>query len=32
MNATWKAALGVILIFILGWFGGALTTLIVARP
>ncbi|HEV3272407.1 MAG TPA: hypothetical protein VGZ93_09525 [Candidatus Methylacidiphilales bacterium] len=31
MNATWKAAAGVILIFILGWFGGALTTLVIAR-
>ena len=31
MNPTWKAALGVILIFILGWFGGALTTLAFAR-
>jgi len=31
MSPTWKAALGVILVFILGWFGGALTTLIVAR-
>jgi hypothetical protein len=29
MSPTWKAALGVILIFILGWFGGALTTLII---
>ncbi len=29
MNATWKAVLGVILIFILGWFGGALGTLII---
>jgi hypothetical protein len=31
MNTTWKAALGVILIFILGWFGGAVTTLVIAR-
>ncbi|HEX4141078.1 MAG TPA: hypothetical protein VHY09_12065 [Candidatus Methylacidiphilales bacterium] len=31
MSPTWKAALGVILIFILGWFGGALTTLIIAH-
>ena len=31
MSPTWKAALGVIVIFILGWFGGALTTLIIAR-
>ncbi len=31
MNPTWKAALGVIVIFILGWFGGALTTLIIAH-
>lgn len=31
MNPTWKAAAGVILIFILGWFGGALTTLVIAR-
>jgi hypothetical protein len=31
MSPTWKAAIGVILIFILGWFGGALTTLIIAR-
>jgi hypothetical protein len=31
MNPTWKAAIGVILIFILGWFGGALTTLLIAR-
>ena len=31
MNPTWKAALGVIFIFILGWFGGALTTLIIAH-
>jgi len=31
MNPTWKAALGVILIFILGWFGGALTTIVVAQ-
>jgi hypothetical protein len=29
MNPTWKAAIGVILIFILGWFGGALSTLII---
>lgn len=26
MNPTWKAAIGVILIFILGWFGGVLST------
>jgi hypothetical protein len=31
MNPTWKAAIGVILVFILGWFGGALTTLIIAH-
>jgi len=31
MNPTWKAVLGVILIFILGWLGGALTTLIIAH-
>jgi hypothetical protein len=31
MSSTWKAALGVIVIFILGWFGGALTTLIIAH-
>jgi len=31
MNPTWKAAIGVILIFILGWFGGALTTVAVVR-
>ena len=31
MNPTWKAAFGIILIFILGWFGGALTTLVIAR-
>ena len=31
MSPTWKAALGVIFIFILGWFGGALTTLIIAH-
>jgi hypothetical protein len=31
MNSTWKAAIGVILIFVLGWFGGALTTLLIAR-
>jgi hypothetical protein len=31
MNPTWKAAIGVILIFILGWFGGALTTLVIAH-
>jgi len=31
MNPTWKAALGVILVFILGWFGGALTTIVIAR-
>jgi len=31
MNPTWKAALGVIVIFILGWFGGALSTLIIAH-
>jgi hypothetical protein len=31
MSPTWKAALGVIVIFILGWFGGALTTLIIAH-
>jgi hypothetical protein len=31
MNATWKAAIGVILIFILGWFGGALSTWIIAH-
>jgi len=29
MNATWKAVIGVILIFILGWFGGVLGTLII---
>ncbi len=31
MSPTWKAAIGVILVFILGWFGGALTTLVIAR-
>jgi hypothetical protein len=31
MNSTWKAAVGVILIFILGWAGGTLTTIAVAR-
>jgi hypothetical protein len=31
MNATWKAVVGVILVFILGWFGGALTTLVIAH-
>ena len=31
MNPTWKAAIGIILIFILGWFGGALTTLIIVH-
>jgi hypothetical protein len=29
MNATWKAAIGVILVFILGWVGGALITLLI---
>ena len=31
MNATWKAVIGVVLVFILGWFGGALTTLVIAH-
>ncbi len=31
MSPTWKAAIGVIVVFILGWFGGALTTLIIAH-
>jgi hypothetical protein len=31
MNPTWKAAIGVILIFILGWFGGALSTWIIGH-
>jgi hypothetical protein len=31
MTPTWKAVIGVILIFILGWFGGALTTLAIAK-
>jgi hypothetical protein len=31
MNQTWKAVLGIVLIFILGWFGGALTTIAIAR-
>ena len=31
MAKTWKAVVGVILIFILGWFGGALTTIVIAR-
>jgi hypothetical protein len=31
MSNTWKAAIGVILIFILGWFGGALTTLVITH-
>jgi hypothetical protein len=31
MNPTWKAALGIILIFILGWLGGALTTIAIVR-
>ena len=31
MNPTWKAVAGVILVFILGWFGGALTTLAIAH-
>ncbi len=29
MNPTWKAAIGVILIFILGWGGGTMVTLLV---
>lgn len=31
MNSTWKAAIGVILIFILGWVGGVITTIIIER-
>jgi len=31
MSSTSKAALGVILIFVLGWFGGTLTTLLIVR-
>ena len=31
MSPTWKAVIGVILVFILGWFGGALTTLVIAH-
>jgi hypothetical protein len=31
MTPTWKAVIGVILIFILGWFGGALTTIAIAK-
>jgi hypothetical protein len=31
MNSTWKAVIGIVLVFILGWFGGALTTIIIAR-
>jgi hypothetical protein len=31
MSATWKAAIGVILVFILGWIGGTVTTIVVAR-
>ena len=31
MNPTWKAAIGVILVFILGWFGGALSVWIIAH-
>jgi hypothetical protein len=31
MSPTWKAVLGVVLVFILGWFGGALTTIVIAR-
>jgi hypothetical protein len=31
MNTTWKAVIGIVLVFILGWFGGALTTIIIAR-
>ena len=31
MSPTWKAALGVIVIFILGWFGGALSVWIFAH-
>jgi len=29
MNPAWKAAIGVILVFILGWFGGAMGTLLI---
>jgi hypothetical protein len=31
MTSTWKAVIGIVLVFILGWFGGALTTMIIAR-
>jgi hypothetical protein len=31
MSPTWKAVIGVILIFILGWFGGALSTLVIVK-
>ena len=31
MSTTWKAAIGVILIFVLGWFGGVVTTMIIAH-
>jgi hypothetical protein len=31
MSTTWKAALGVILVFILGWVGGVVTTLVIAK-
>ncbi len=31
MSPTWKAAIGVILVFILGWVGGSVTTLMVAH-
>jgi hypothetical protein len=31
MSPTWKAALGVIVIFILGWVGGSMTTLIISH-
>ena len=31
MNATWKAVVGILLVFVLGWLGGALTTAIIIR-
>jgi len=31
MSPTWKAAIGIILVFILGWFGGVVMTMVIAR-
>ena len=31
MSPTWKAAIGIILVFILGWFGGVVTIMVIAR-